>query len=869
MRPLPASAANQALSVATAIVRAVTVTLSRGDETVTVEPDSGSFTQDARRSMRWNGSISVSSTQLTPTSPRDILTPFGTRAQVMLGIRLGGLVSQVAFGQYIVSQADVQIAPTARTVTVTLVDLAEAIAGYRFESPFTVAGGTDIADVVNAVISDRTWDNPQLEATGQTISRQRVFGLDPEKDPWRELTDLVAGFGMRLWYNRDGQLVLDSEPLPTAANAIELVGPVSITGTFEKRPPNVVVARGQPADPALLPVQAIAMDTDPSSPTYAGPAPGNSPYGRITRFYASPLLTDENQAAAAAQTILAQTIGGGASWEFSRAFDPTWDPDDVVLLDVNGRPLIVVADAVTVDLGGLTTVVAREVAGLVPEVPVPTPESPGESPAESPGESPGESPADPESPGEPPEPESPGEWGEFPTHLNAGWADWNLDEAPLTGSAAYEMPPAMPTLESVPGDAIAVNPGNVAAQVNANPAGSKFRLLPGTYRLTIPVKAGNEYWGDPGDWEAVIIDGQNTRHNAFGRSVANVKIRYLTWQYHLGTNAANNAAGAVDPGANGWDIRGVVMRWNRRSGIRPSGMNGRLYHFIAYQNGQQAIGGPASGWIFDCGEIYENGTEDALPGNVDLYPGSDRGGCKIGQNYNLAGTSGGSVTVRRIHSWGHDQHGWWHDIRIEDTLIEYCWIEGNRKKGINLEAGRPGGLPIVVRWNRLEDNAFHKMNPSNDWWRAWFAADPMNIGVSVCQNVEVYGNVSIGFRGIGSYNWAHHQMTGVASTPGSDGTNASTVKNLHVHHNYIYAGGIAAPDCTHPIPNADNPGAVAAGLTQLSTAHPLVNNAYLPSENNRWEDNIYAGTHKFNWGTVGHGSSGCRTPGQWAAAGMS
>lgn len=364
MQRLPSSAHHQALSARTAFVRAVTVTATRGDDQVVLEPDGGMFTQDARRSMRWDGNISVSSDTLIPLSPADILTPFGTRIAVDVGVKFAdGSVSQVPFGRYVVDSSTAQVAPAARSVQLPIVDLSDVIAKYRFEEPFTVASGADVADAVNEVVTDRTGSSPALEATGVTLGRSRIFGLDPQKDPWRELQDLAAGFGMRLYYTRFGTLTLDTEPVPDAANAITLEGPSTITGVFETRPPNVVVARGEPSDGP--PVQAVVLDDDPDSPTYAGPGPGTSPYGRITRYFSSPLIATVGQATAAARSILNRNAGGGASWQVGRAYDPTWDPDDVVELDVKDTPLIVVVDSVSVDIGGGTTLECREPSELV------------------------------------------------------------------------------------------------------------------------------------------------------------------------------------------------------------------------------------------------------------------------------------------------------------------------------------------------------------------------------------------------------------------------------------------------------------------------------------------------------------------------
>jgi hypothetical protein len=62
---------------------------------------------------------------------------------------------------------------------------------------------------------------------------------------------------------------------------------------------NAVVARGE-QDTDAAPVQGIAYDTDPASPTR-----WDGPFRRVPAFYASPMITTVAQAQAAATTRLA------------------------------------------------------------------------------------------------------------------------------------------------------------------------------------------------------------------------------------------------------------------------------------------------------------------------------------------------------------------------------------------------------------------------------------------------------------------------------------------------------------------------------------------------------------------------------------
>lgn len=354
----------EALDTPTAFIREVQIEAVRGEERATLEPEQGQVTQDARRAMRWDGSLTIPvGSDLIPTVPGDLLTPFGTLVEVRFGVTLAAGVSDtVPYGVLAVDASNVELAPDRRSVTLPLVDLGERIAGYRFESPFSAAAG-DVASVVNAVIADRTGASPGLDDTGVTLTKARTFGLDPATDPWRELQDLVTGFGWRLYYDRVGDLILDQEPTFDGVTS-SFAGPVSVAASFDHRPPNVIVVRGESSDDTT-PVQAVAYDDDPASPTYAGAQPGGSPYGRVTRYYASPLIVTQSQADFTASQMLQEHAAAAATWTVAKAWDPTIDPDAFIQVQLDAaHSQALQVDAVTVDITAATSLECRAISEL-------------------------------------------------------------------------------------------------------------------------------------------------------------------------------------------------------------------------------------------------------------------------------------------------------------------------------------------------------------------------------------------------------------------------------------------------------------------------------------------------------------------------
>jgi hypothetical protein len=332
-------------------------TFTRGGDSRVLEPVSGSLTADQTRNGRWDGRLTFVGDDLLPTRPSDILTPFGTRVAAVLGIELlDGSVSTVPFGTFEITGASPSKAAGKRSVDVTLGDVSGLVERYRFEEAFTVTSGTDLGDMINAVVVDRTGQSPAVSAVGSSLGADRVFGLDTGTAPWSELLDVLSGFSRTAWYDRVGHIQVGSVNVdPQAAYPISSLA--SLDADFDTRPPNVVVVRGEPQD-GSPPVQAVAMDTDPSSPTYAGTGPGTSPYGRVTLFYSSPLIATVPQAQSAANTILAENVGAGATYSLVVPYDPTISAGDVIAV----KSQVLAVDRVELDLTGSTTLQVRELA---------------------------------------------------------------------------------------------------------------------------------------------------------------------------------------------------------------------------------------------------------------------------------------------------------------------------------------------------------------------------------------------------------------------------------------------------------------------------------------------------------------------------
>lgn len=352
--PFSSARAQAAIGTRTGYRRRFRFTFTRDGVSAVLEPTSGTFTQDARRSGRWDGRLTFTGDQWVPRRPGDLLTPFGTRVTAEMGIELlDGSAFYVPYGVYEIVSAGTDDSASDRTTTVGLSDLSGAIERYRFETSFSLGFTVTLPQMVNRLVLDRTGLNPNVIGPPTILGAPVTFGLETGTGPWSEMLETLDAWSYTAWYDRTGQIQMGTTAV-NAGDAYPLPLIASLSADFDNRPANVVVARGEGTD-AVAPVQAVAMDTDPGSPTYAGVGPGTSPYGRTTEYFTSPLLLTTGQALSAARAILAANIGAGASYTITSPYDPTIDAGDIV----SAEGLNFVIDSVTVDITGDTTSKAR------------------------------------------------------------------------------------------------------------------------------------------------------------------------------------------------------------------------------------------------------------------------------------------------------------------------------------------------------------------------------------------------------------------------------------------------------------------------------------------------------------------------------
>lgn len=299
-----------------------------GQQVGTVEPLGGSVTIDRGRDTRrqLNGvTVADPDRVLVPATPTSLLAPYGQQLRVFRGV--AGELAPLGVFRIIKTTAD-----SAGTIAVEADDLSTVVRRNRWVAPWQVTA-VDAADAIIDILTDR-FDEVEhaIVSTGYTIGAG-VLEAGSESDPWRDAQEIARSAGYELAFGPDGVARLYA-PATTDGDATITypAGSVVLSAVREidgDTAYNGVIASGE-ASSLASPVSGEAWDEDPASPTYR-----YGPFGEAPRFLVSPFITSEDQAQAAAESLLAQVTGSAESVTWTQIVNPALDVDDVVDLTVD------------------------------------------------------------------------------------------------------------------------------------------------------------------------------------------------------------------------------------------------------------------------------------------------------------------------------------------------------------------------------------------------------------------------------------------------------------------------------------------------------------------------------------------------------
>lgn len=287
----------------------------------------------------------------------DIPTP----SMTVLNVRMSsdsGTAEYCPLGVFLLD--DVAVTDTAAGAYVEIAgsDLSRRIARNTWGATYTVQPGTNYADAITAMVIDRMPDAVLNFASTEQSTPQLQFGQSSSGDPWQDIQSMAQSIGYECYFDARGVCVLRPVPDPDTAPSqwefediahptiTSLVRRVSDSNTYNK-----IIATGEGTGNDV-PVQAIALDDDPASPTYY-----LGSYGTVTYRFTSPLILTEDQAQAAADAMLRQVKGATEAVEVDVIPMPAVEPGDVVTVTrgrskVEGRFLV---DQLTTPLDAAAT----------------------------------------------------------------------------------------------------------------------------------------------------------------------------------------------------------------------------------------------------------------------------------------------------------------------------------------------------------------------------------------------------------------------------------------------------------------------------------------------------------------------------------
>lgn len=225
----------------------------------------------------------------------------------------------------------------ATSIKVHGVDLSRAIKRNAWQQPFFIPSGMNYADAAAAMVRDRLPSQTAFSLVStEHVTPLLVFGVDQGGDPWQDIQDIATAIGFEAFFDPAGVFVFRPVPDPRRGEPVwEFDEDANPTVTEAKRELtdeqtfNYVVVKGESTS-SKNPVSAYAFDNDPSSPTYV-----NGPYGTVTARLTFPLITTHEQAQAAADATLLNSLGAADTVTLTVVPMPALEPGDIVTVNVS------------------------------------------------------------------------------------------------------------------------------------------------------------------------------------------------------------------------------------------------------------------------------------------------------------------------------------------------------------------------------------------------------------------------------------------------------------------------------------------------------------------------------------------------------
>jgi hypothetical protein len=289
----------------------------------------GSVTLDAKAQSRGRVDITLvddGTLGLVPDAPGDLLAPYGREVRVWRGIRYPDNTSElVSLGVFRIDDTTINDTPGGLEIQVAGADRSARVSDARFEAPYQIAAGTNLATAILGLVSP-VLPGLVTDFIPTSVTTPAVFA-EEQGDRWVLAQKLASDAGLRLYFDGDGTLVLDVDssgvPVVTIAEGASGVLLSAARRWTSQGAFNRVVATGENTGIGI-PVRGVATDLNTLSPTYYF-----GPFGPRPRFYSSQFIVTAQQALDAATSILSKELGTTQTVNFGSLVLPHLEPGDV------------------------------------------------------------------------------------------------------------------------------------------------------------------------------------------------------------------------------------------------------------------------------------------------------------------------------------------------------------------------------------------------------------------------------------------------------------------------------------------------------------------------------------------------------------
>lgn len=223
----------------------------------------------------------------------------------------------------------------ALSIQISGVDQSRQVSRNTWQDVYYIPANTNYATAIQQIIDNRL---PGLQYNFQSTPMKTpkiILGTQLGNDPWQDAQDMATAIGFELFFDAAGICTLREIPDPATGQSVwtfsdqanPTIAQLDRTLT-DQTTYNYVICYGESVD-NTVPVQAVAFDNDPNSPTYY-----LGPYGIVSTTFQSAMITTTAQAQAAANALLLAVKGASENVALTVVPNPALEPGDVVTVEV-------------------------------------------------------------------------------------------------------------------------------------------------------------------------------------------------------------------------------------------------------------------------------------------------------------------------------------------------------------------------------------------------------------------------------------------------------------------------------------------------------------------------------------------------------